>query len=325
MTEKFITHYQKLNVKRDATNEEIIDSYNKILKKYNPEIETDEEKKKKYIKINQIVKISFETLIDKTKRKEHDDLISFIENDNLTEEIIKKSEQIDIDSKFEENETKNGLEQSKNKNYVDNIKKVIHEKVESFKNVNYKNDLSDTKNNKIRINFKYIFTFFLLTISTIVLLNKNSKELSIDEIVSLVGHKDSDKIEYSKIMDELIKPREKFNVHSYYDSFYVTSKEKGISLMHEKNGELTTIFFESGISEGYSPYKGELPLHLKFSYNMKEVDALLGSTIIDYGMHAQCHRKWFGDMMKEVVIFYDSEEHIKHIIVTKDNGCKLRN
>lgn len=89
---KFITHYEKLKVSRDATDEEIIKSYNEILKKYNPEIETDEENKKKYIKINQIVKISFDTLIDPVKRKEHNDLISFIENDDLTKKSEVKNE-----------------------------------------------------------------------------------------------------------------------------------------------------------------------------------------------------------------------------------------
>lgn len=83
---KFMTHYEKLKVSRDASDAEITKAYNEIVKKYNPDNESDDDKKRKYIQINKIVKISFDTLIDPVKRKEHDDLIYFIENDDLTKE-----------------------------------------------------------------------------------------------------------------------------------------------------------------------------------------------------------------------------------------------
>jgi curved DNA-binding protein CbpA len=124
MTEKkFITHYEKLKVSRDATDEEIIKSYNEILKKYNPEIETDEEKKKKYIKINQIVKISFDTLIDPVKRREHDDLISFIENENVNQKIDTntKNETTDVIK----NETTKYFKNIDIQNGKDTISKIV--------------------------------------------------------------------------------------------------------------------------------------------------------------------------------------------------------
>jgi hypothetical protein len=65
------THYQKLNVSRSATDIEIIDSFNDLLKKYNPDNCSDYEKDR-FIRITNNIKKSYDILINPITRMEHD-------------------------------------------------------------------------------------------------------------------------------------------------------------------------------------------------------------------------------------------------------------
>jgi DnaJ-class molecular chaperone len=71
------THYKRLNIEINATDDEIYEAYNSLIKKYNPDNFNGEEKDK-FIRI----KKSYEILMDPVKRSEHDSWIRMQEDSN---------------------------------------------------------------------------------------------------------------------------------------------------------------------------------------------------------------------------------------------------
>jgi curved DNA-binding protein CbpA len=113
---KFHTHYEKLNVSANATDDEINDAYDLLLKKYNPE-NFEGDKKEQASRIIESIRKSYDILLDPIKRTEHDAWIQLQENVNnpTSEKIVKNIEQSFSDASEIANKTiKIGVEEIKN-------------------------------------------------------------------------------------------------------------------------------------------------------------------------------------------------------------------
>jgi curved DNA-binding protein CbpA len=85
MTSKIYTYYDKISVPRDATDEQIIDSYQKLLEKYNPDIFEDNDKKQQVVKILAAITVAYDNLIDPIARTNHNKWIDQQDSNSLSE------------------------------------------------------------------------------------------------------------------------------------------------------------------------------------------------------------------------------------------------
>jgi curved DNA-binding protein CbpA len=130
---KIYTHYQKLNVPQDATDEQIESAYDLLIKKYDPE-KFEGDKKAKAIRIIKMATISYETLIDPEKRTSHDKWIKNQESDLANVEKTISDAVKTVGDKF------------------DGIKDSVKEKINSFE----QNDVNNPKHESPKKLYKII-------------------------------------------------------------------------------------------------------------------------------------------------------------------------
>ena len=126
MTSKIYTFYDKLSIPRNASDEEIIDAYNKLFEKYNPD-KFDGEKKQQAEKILASITVAYENLSNPITRTAHDRWIDQQDRNSLSEiskslenaignvgnEIKNAASNVDLDAIG--NEIKHISENAKNK------------------------------------------------------------------------------------------------------------------------------------------------------------------------------------------------------------------
>lgn len=129
------THYKRLNLSINASDDEINEAYSLLLAKYNPENFIGDDKEKAIRAFNNL-KNSYEVLINPIKRTEHDIWIKQQEKDslNLNKEIFISSIKKQTEDKFAQ--IKNISEKIDSDNVIKKIhdaKKIINSNVEEAK------------------------------------------------------------------------------------------------------------------------------------------------------------------------------------------------
>jgi hypothetical protein len=112
--------------------------------------------------------------------------------------------------------------------------------------------------------------------------------------------------------------------------FFHQWKKQGIKLRFFKQGMVSLVYLYSGRTEGYEPYRGELPEGLKFSFTMVEVEKLFGeSENITGGRNLPGggeHRVAWSYPKKGIVVQFDTTDltdkkaPISHITLMKPRG-----
>lgn len=124
MTSKIYSYYDKLSVPRDATDEQIIDSYQKLLGKYDPDKFEDNDKKQQVVKILAAITVAYDNLIDPIARTNHNHWLDQQDSKSLSDisksiignvgnEIKNAASNVDLDAIG--NEIKHISENAKNK------------------------------------------------------------------------------------------------------------------------------------------------------------------------------------------------------------------
>lgn len=91
---KLFTHYDKLKIPRDATDEQIIEAYRKILKEFDPN-NLSQDKKEQAVHIRKIISQSYKILLNPEERTNHDNWINAQENTSNVLLPIDNGKQID--------------------------------------------------------------------------------------------------------------------------------------------------------------------------------------------------------------------------------------
>jgi hypothetical protein len=91
-------------------------------------------------------------------------------------------------------------------------------------------------------------------------------------LTSLLGERNTDQ----KLAEAIQKLGALPEVSSDDESTYYEFKQKGISLLFGKEGKLGTIFLYGKNDEGFSPYDGDMPYGIDFTWSREKVREKIG-------------------------------------------------